>query len=226
MLLACGSGGPRWLRRLCSLCSFSLLGLLLLCLFVLLRLWWGRLFGRSLFLPPAAPGGCAPLVFLLRLSVLLPSCCTLSFCCFSPGVHPLAFVQAWVGRLRSSVGSSLLLGWEGGGSPSLVLVVFACLFGLLCCPGSLGFFDSWLGFPCSRFLCLLMAWGGWRMVLGSPPSVAGLQEVLPCFFGRGLSSCPIRASVTLVSSVLRGSGSSRWGHLSQVGPVFFLRPRS
>ena len=133
MLLACGSGGLRWLRRLCSLCSFSLLGLLLLCLFVLLRLWWGRLFGRSLFLPPAAPGGCAPLVFLLRLSVLLPSCCTLSFCCFSPGVHPLAFVQAWVGRLQSSVGSSLLLGWRGGGGGGLLPLSSWCSFACLNC---------------------------------------------------------------------------------------------
>ena len=119
------SGCPHWLRYLCSLCSLSLLGLLL-CLFVLLRLWRGRLFGRSLLLPPAAHGGCAPLVFLLWLSVPLPSCRTLSSCCFSPGFHPLAFVQAWVGRLRSCLGSSLLL----GGSPSLVLIVFAWLFQL------------------------------------------------------------------------------------------------
>ena len=109
VLLACSVWGPRWLRCLCSLCSFSLLGLLLLCLLVLLRLWRGGLFSRSLLLPPAAPGGCAPLVFLRRLSVPLPSCRTLSFCCFSPGFHPLAFVQAWVGRLRSCLESSLLL---------------------------------------------------------------------------------------------------------------------
>ena len=33
-----------------------------------------------------------------------------SFCCFSPGFLPLAFVLTWVGRLQSCLGSSLLLG--------------------------------------------------------------------------------------------------------------------
>ena len=47
---------------------------------------------------------------LLWHSVPLASCRTLSFCCFSHGFLPLAFVQAWVGRLRSCLGSSLLLG--------------------------------------------------------------------------------------------------------------------
>ena len=46
------------------------------------------------------------------------------------------------------------------------------------------------------------------------------------FSVRGLSACPNGAAVPLGSSVLRGSRSSRWGHLSQVGTVFFLSPRS
>ena len=33
-----------------------------------------------------------------------------SFCRFSPGFLPLAFVRTWVGRLQSCLGSCLLLG--------------------------------------------------------------------------------------------------------------------
>ena len=63
---------------------------------------------------------------------------------FLAGFLPLAFVRTWVGRLRSCLGSCLLL---GGNSPSLVLVVFAWRFLLCGCPGSLSFFlNSFLGF--------------------------------------------------------------------------------
>ena len=42
----------------------------------------------------------------------------------------------------------------GGGSPSLVLVVFAWLFQLFCCPGSLSFLNSLLGFfPLASSVC-------------------------------------------------------------------------
>ena len=44
----------------------------------------------------AAPVCSAPLGSLLRLSVIVASCRTLSFCCSSPGFLPLAFVRAWV----------------------------------------------------------------------------------------------------------------------------------
>ena len=63
------------------------------------------------------------------------------------------------------------------------------------------------------------------MVLVYAPSIAWLQEVLPCFSVRGMSAYPCGAAVPLGSSVLRGFGSSRGGHLSQVGTVFFLSPR-
>ena len=202
VLLACSVWGPRWLRCLCSLCSFSLLGLLLLCLLVLLRLWRGGLFSRSLLLPPAAPGGCAPLVFLRRLSVPLPSCHTLSFCCFSPGFHPLAFVQAWVGRLRSCLGSSLLL---VGALLPLFLFSLGCstcfvvqvprISRTLCwgflpslpvfAVGSGCLADSpWL----SALSCLALGGGG-----------GGGGVVLPCFSVRSLLSCPSRAVVPLGS---------------------------
>ena len=114
VLLACGVCSASWLRGLCSLSCPSWLVLLLIVLHLLLRV---RLFGHSLLAPPAAPVCCALVGSLMRHSVTLAYCRALSFCCFSPG-----FVQAWVGRLRSCLGSSLLLG--GGASPSLVL--FCC----------------------------------------------------------------------------------------------------
>ena len=160
---------------------------------------------------------------LVRHSVALASCRTLSFCCFSPGFLPLVFVQTWVGRLRSCLGSSLLL---GGSSPSLVLFVFTWRFQQFGCPSSLSFLKLFAGVLSSRFQCLLIARGGCRIVLGYPPSVAWRWEVLPWFSVRGMSACPSGAAVPLGSSVLRCSWSSRWGHLSQVGTVFFLSPRS
>ena len=72
---------------------------------------------RSLLYPPAAPVGCAHLGSLMRHSVPLASCRTLSFCCFSPGFLPLAFVQAWVCGLRSWVWILPSFFWGGGGSP-------------------------------------------------------------------------------------------------------------
>ena len=65
-----------------------------------------------------------------------------------------------------------------------------------------------------------------RIVLGYPPSVAWRRKVLPWFSVRDLSACLRGAAVPLGSSVLRCSWSLRWGHLSQVGTVFFLSPRS
>ena len=89
-----------------------------------------RLFGHSLLAPPAAPVCCALVGSLMRHSVTLANCHALSFCCFSPGFLPLAFVQAWVGRLRSCLGSSLL--WGGGGGALLPLSLFFLLSGYNC----------------------------------------------------------------------------------------------
>ena len=183
------------------------------------------MFGCGLLLPPAAPGSCAPSVFLLRLSVPLPSCRTLSFCCFLPGVHPLAFVQAWVGRLRSSVGSSVLEGWGGGLS-------FPCprYFCLAVPPILLSRLLGFLGLLTGVSLLSLPVFTDGSGCLADGPWFSALRCLAPggvvLFSGRGLSCCPIRAAVALVFSVLRGSGSSRWGHLPQVGTVFFLRPQS
>ena len=176
-----------------------------------------------------------------------PSCCSCvlssrgvsgaAFCCLGLLSHPLLLLfLVWV----SSFGVCSDLGWKaavlswflssfffggGGGSPYLVLVVFAWRFQQFGCPSSWSFLDLFAGVLSSRFLCLLIARGGCQIVLGYPPSIAWWREVLPWFSVRGMSACPSGAAVPLGSSVLRSSWSSRWGHLSQVGTVFFLSPR-
>ena len=82
----------------------------------------------------------APLGSLLQSSVPLASCRTLSFCCFLPGIVPLAFYSGLGFRAAVLVLDPpfFFLG-GGGGSLSLILVVLAWLFQLFCCPGSWGF---------------------------------------------------------------------------------------
>ena len=137
------------------------------------------------------------------------------------GFLPWAFVRTWVGRLRSCLGSCLPLGE----------LSFPCRGFRLAVPA------VWLSrlLVFSWNLCLgsfhslpVFADGlGWlRLILGCPPSVAWRRRLLPWFSVRYLSACPRGAAVPLDSSVLRCSWSSRWGHLSQVGTVFFLSPRS
>ena len=157
-----------------------------------------------------------------------------AFCRLGLLSHPLLLLfLTWV----SSFGVCSGLGWKaavlswflpsfGVGSPSLVLVVFAGHFQQFGCPSSLSFLELFAGILSSRFQCLLIARGGCRIVLGYPPSVAWRREVLPWFSVRGMSACPCGAAVPLGSSFLRSSWFARWGHLSQVGIVFFLGPRS
>ena len=86
------------------------------------------------------------------------------------------------------------------------------------------FLNSFLGFFLS--LPVFADSSGWlRIVLGYPPSVAWRCCVLPWFSFRALSACPYGAAMPLGASVLQCSWSSRWGHLSPVGSVFFLSPR-
>ena len=108
-----------------------------------------------------------------------PSCCSCglssrgvsaaAFCPLGLLSHPLLLLfLAWI----SSFGVCSGLGWKaavlswflpsfgGGGSPSLVLVVFAWRFQLFCCPSSLSFLELFAGVLSSRFQCLLIAWGG------------------------------------------------------------------
>ena len=93
-------------------------------------------FGPRSVAPPAAPVCWALVGSLLCRSVALDFGCTLFLLLYLAGFLPLAFVWTWVGRLRSCLGSCLLL---VGNSPSLVLVVFAWRFLLCGCPGSLSF---------------------------------------------------------------------------------------
>ena len=159
-LLACGVCSASWLRGLCSLGCPSWLVLLLMSLFVLHLLLRIR-FGHSLLATPAAPVCCAFVGSLLRHSVTLPYCRALSFCCFSPGFLPLAFVQAWVGRLRSCLGSSFFFFGGGGGGGSFPC---PCCFRLAVPTALLSkllkFLELFAGVLSSRFQCLLLARGG------------------------------------------------------------------
>ena len=156
-----------------------------------------------------------------------------AFCSLGLLSHPLHLLfLAWVSSFAvcSDLGwKAAVLSWFlpsfGGSSPSLVLFVFAWRFQQFGYPSSLSFLEFFAGVLSSRFQCLLIARGGCRIVLGYQPSVAWRQEVLPWFSVRGMSACPSGAAVPLGSSVLRCSWSLRWGHLSQVGTVFFLSPR-
>ena len=122
-----------------------------------------------------------------------PSCCSCvlssrgvsdaAFCHLGLLSHPLLLL--FLARV-SSFGVCSGLGlvptvffFLGGGCPSFVLVVFAWLFQLFCCPSSLSFLELFAGVLSSCFQCLLIARVGWRIVLGYPPSVAWLREVLP-----------------------------------------------
>ena len=171
--------------------------------------------------PPAAPLCWALLGSRLRRSVTLASGRTLSLCFLAWVFLSWAFVRTWVGRLQSCLGSCLLLGELSFPCPGFGLAIPAdWLSRLLVFSWNL-YLGSFPSFP-------VFADGlGWlRLILGCPPSVAWWWRLLPWFFVRYLSACPRRAAVPLDSLILRCSWSSRWGHLSQVGTVFFLSPRS
>ena len=67
-------------------------------------------FGHRSVAPPAAPVCWALLRSRLRRSVTLSSGRTLSLCFLAWVFLPWALVRSWVGRLRSCLGSCLLLG--------------------------------------------------------------------------------------------------------------------
>ena len=154
------------------------------------------------------------------------------FCHLSLWLHPLlmfsrlgflpwAFVRTWVGRLRSCLGSCLLLAELSFPCPGFHWAVPAVWLSRLLVFSWNLYLGSFLSLP-------VFADGlGWlRMILGCPPSVAWQWRLLPWFFVRYLSACPRGAAVPLDSLVLQCSWSSQWSHLSQVGTVFFLGPRS
>ena len=166
--------------------------------------------GHRSVAPPAAPVCWALLGFLLRRSVALASGRTLSWVFFLWRLFGLGLVGC---------SSCLLLGELSFPCPVFRLAVPAVWLSKL-----LEF--SWN--LCLGSFLLLPVFAdslGWlRMVLGCPPSVAWRRRLLPWFSVRYLSACPRGAAVPLDSSVLRCSWSSLWGHLSQVGTVFFLSP--
>ena len=182
-------------------------------------------FGPRYGAPPAAPVCWALVGSLLRHSVALAFGRILFLLLCLALFLPLALVGTWVGRLRACLGSCLLLVVN---SPSLVLDVFAWRFLLCGCPDSLCFsLTSFLGFfPLASSLADSSGW--LRIVLGCPPSMGWRRCALPGVYCqvRVLSACPRGAAMPLGASVLWCSWSSRWGHLSQVGSVFFLSPRS
>ena len=142
-LLACGVSGASSLRSLQSRLPFVVGPHVHVSVCPSPALAVGR-FGPRSGAPPAAPVCWALMGSLLRRSVALAFGRTLFLLLCLAGFLPLALVGTWVGRLRSCLGSCLLL---MGNSPSLVLNVFAWRFLRCGCPGSLCFFlSSFLGF--------------------------------------------------------------------------------
>ena len=113
-------------------------------------------FGHRSVAPPAAPVCWALRRSRLRRSVAFASGRTLSLCFLAWVFLPWAFVGTWVGRLRSCLGSCLLLGEHSFPCPGFHLAVPSV--GGPCSWCFLGIFPWVLS---SRFQCLLMAWGGY-----------------------------------------------------------------
>ena len=140
--------------------------------------------GHRSVTPHAAPRLWALLGSRLRRSDALASGRTLSF--FSRrGFLPWAFVRTWVSRLRSCLGSYLLLEILSFPCPGFRWAVPAVRL-------SRRLVFSW-NLSLGSFLLLpVFAVGlGWLgLILGYPPSVAWLWRLLPWFFVRHLSACP------------------------------------
>ena len=201
-LLDCGVYGVSWLQSLRSRLPFVVRPPfhVSVCPSPALGLGW---FGHRSVTPPAAPGFWALLVSRLRRSDALASGRTLSL--FSrQGFLPWAFVRTWVGRLRSSLGSYLLLEVLSFPCPGFRWAVPAVWL-------SRRLVFSWnLSLGSSLSLPVFADDLGWLgLILGYPPSVAWLWRLLPWFFVRYLLACPRGAAVPLDSVDLWCSCSSR-----------------
>ena len=117
------------------------------------------------------------------------------------GFLPWAFVRTWVGRLRSCLGSYLLLGALSFPCPGFRWEVPAIWLSRLLVFSWNLYLGSFLSLP------VFAAGLRWlRLILGCPPSVAWQWRLLPWFFVRYLSACPLGATVPLDSLVLWCSG--------------------
>ena len=172
-------------------------------------------FGHRSVAPPAAPVCWALLESRLRRSDALVPGRTLSF--YFP---PWAFVRTWVGRLRSCLGSYLLLGALSFPCPGFRWAVPAVWLSRLLVFSWNLYLGSFLSLP------VFAAGFRWlRLILGCPPSVAWQWRLFPgsCQVPVGLPSWGYSASGFLGPVVFR---VFTLGHLSQVRSVFFLSPRS
>ena len=201
-LLDCGVYSVSWLRGLRSRLPFVVCPPfhVSVCPSPALGLGW---FGHKSVTPPAAPGFWALLESWLCRSDALACGRTLSL--FSRrGFLLWAFVRTLVGRLRSCLGSYLLLEVLSFPCPGFRCAVPAVL-------SSRRLVFSWnLSLGSSLSLPVFADGLGWLgLILGYPPCVAWLWRLLPWFFVRYLSACPRGAAVPLDSLVLWCSWSSR-----------------
>ena len=182
-----------------------------------LELGWA---GHRSVAPPAAPVCWALLESRLRRSDVLASGRTRSFYFLTWGFLPWAFVRAWVGRLHSCLGSYLLLGALSFPFPGFRWAVPAVWLSRLLVYSWNLYLGSFLSLP------VFAAGLKWlRLILGCPPSVAwqwrwfpGSCQVLVSLPSWGYSASGFLGPVVFLVFPL--------GHLSQVGSVFFLSPRS
>ena len=148
-----------------------------------LELGW---FGHRSVAPPAAPVCWALLGSLLRRSVALASGHTFSLCFSRLGFLPLEFVWTWVGRLRSCLGSCLLLGELSFPCPGFRLAVPAVWLSLL-----LQF--SW-NLCLGSFLSLsvfAVSMGWLRMVIGCSSLRSLAAEVVTLVLSQVLVGLPL-----------------------------------
>ena len=176
--------------------------------------------GHRSVAPPAAPVCWALLESRLRRSDALASGRTLSFYFLAWGFLPWAFVRTWVGRLHSCLGSYLLLGALSFPCPGFRWAVPAVWLSRLLVFSWNLYLGSFLSLP---VFAAGLRW--FRLILGCPPSVAWQWRWFPgsCQVLVGLPSWGYCASGFLGPVVFL---VFPWGHLSQVGSVFFLSPRS
>ena len=160
-------------------------------------------FGHRSVAPPAAPVCWALLESRLCCSDALASGRTLSYF-LAWGFLLWAFGRTWVGRLRSCLGSYLLLGALSFPCPGFHWAVPAVWLSRLLVFSWNLYLGSFLSLP------VFTAGLRWlRLIFGCPPPWLGSGGG-SLVLDRYLSACPRGATVPLDSLVLWCSWSSRW----------------